>query len=135
MVFDIYFNRPDSRKSIIIAVGIDMPTVVKMTGLDPNEVAWAVEEEGQCEVEEFIIVEGCDDCAENGLAGLRLPNAMFDDAIYVMAIDNFVQEIVSKTRNKKEFIATLNLFGMQIQRECGFQIYPDDTNANGDTLQ
>jgi hypothetical protein len=36
---------------------MSMADVALMTGLSPNEIAWAIEEEGECETDEYRVTE------------------------------------------------------------------------------
>ena len=133
-LFDIYIKRPTGL-DVIIAAGVNMQTLVKMTTLDPNEVAWAIEEDGRCDTDVFTIVESCDSCVRGGLLNLRMPNAMLEDLKYVNFVDMFATFLSTKLKDPDEFESTLNLFGMQVQRTCGLKVHPDEENANGETIQ
>lgn len=136
-MYDIYINRADTRRNVIIAVGAKMSTVVKMTNLDPNEVAWAIEEEGMCSTDLFTIVESCEECMHDTEEGSEsvLPTSMLEDMKYVLLVDEVANFIMSRVKDEDEFASTLNLFAMQLQRECGYPLHPDDINPHGDTVQ
>lgn len=134
-LFDIYIKRPNGL-DIIIAAGINMQTLVKLTTLDPNEVAWAIEEDGRCDTDVFTIVESCDACVKDGMLGLKLPTSLLEDMNYVNFIDMFATFLSTKLGTVDEYESTLNLFGIQVQRICGFPLHnSDDFGTNGETIQ
>jgi Mg/Co/Ni transporter MgtE len=51
-MFDVY----DASTQARIAEAIDLAAAAALTQLDPDEIAWAIEEEGSCDTDEHHVV-------------------------------------------------------------------------------
>lgn len=55
MLYDIY-TTIDVPKPVLVRHGVDEETAAAILGVDPAELAWAIEEAGRCDTEAAIAV-------------------------------------------------------------------------------